>query len=136
MVGYDETWDSIAERLRAAHRQLNVAPTNIDLVAFEEKLPMKPPFVLIGMIPGDFTGSIGGSPIETRATVEIFCATAEGKTNVDRIKGACRLARTVQSIIDTWEADRIIWGKAPLLLDTVTGEYAATSLQFSIPYTP
>lgn len=136
MVNFEATWDGILTRLRAEHRALGVKPENMQLMAFEEKIGLKPPYLAVAMIPGDFTGSISAKAIETRATVEIFCLTSEGKSNADRIKAACRLGSAVIAIIETWEADRIHWGKAPLLLDSVNGEYAATSVQFSIPHTP
>lgn len=135
MVDFNATWAEITAEIRSLHIALGVAEDNIIRAAFEQGVMLTPPYVLVGCVPGDWTASVGGRPLETRATAEVFCVTSGGSCNADRIATATEMAAIVLKHFLSKEWHGLQIGPQPIILDTVEAMFTATNVQFSVPYT-
>lgn len=134
VMNFRDTWRAITDVVRAGHRTIGVAVGHIQRFGFEARPNLKPPYVLVCMLPGDLLQSIGPRPLRQAATVEIFCAVDGFSSNVERMEQAVMLGQQVIDLIRAWEPAGIGWPAQPLVVDTVTGTLAAVNVQFTIPY--
>jgi hypothetical protein len=131
---FEKTWEAITQQIASLHIALGVATTNIAKAAFEQGNIFAPPYVLVGAVPGDWTNAVGGRPLETRMTVEVFCATAGGTCNADRIAIAHDMGALVLKHFLDMEYAGFHVGPQPIVLDTIDAMMAAVNIQFSVPY--
>lgn len=134
VMTFSDTWRAIADVVRSGHRTLGVAASHIQRFAFEARPNLRPPYVLVCMLPGDWMPSIGSRPLRQAATVEIFCAVDGFASNVERMEQAVVLGQRVIDLIRAWEPKGLGWPTQPLVVDTVTATLAAVNVQFTIPY--
>lgn len=135
-MNFSDTWRAIADVIRGGHRTLGVDPAHVQRFGFEARPNLKPPYVLVCLLPGDLMQSIsaGSRPLRQAATVEIFCAVDGYSSNVERMEQAVMLGQRVIDLIRAWDPAGLGWPTHPMVVDTVTGTLAAVNVQFTIPY--
>lgn len=126
-------WDLVEQMIRDKATELGVPADHISKGAFEQAIPFAPPFVLIGMLPGDLIPSVGSAPIKNIATVEIFCCVNEGRDNAERICAATAMGGTIlKMFIDAELVAKL--GTDPVAVDTVESMFVAVNVQFGMTF--
>lgn len=134
MVDFNQTWKDVTEAIASGERTTGIPRPQVRRIAFEKKLPMAAPYILVAMIPGVYTASISGAPLKRRATVEVFCAVAGDGSMADRIGKAVDVGFAVMDIIATLEPPGLEWPDSPCVLDSIDAGVAVVNVQFVVQH--